>query len=154
MLLYTTDSGSPPQCSTFPLISYVADTLTIHYLAIVLPIHYQEQLNPLENKLEQALCEIDSIKHTVMETGALIKQVVGQHKDLAQQTFQMFDLIEKQLGERKTKMSEVEMETDNEVQEGQGEEYTCHSVRACFSNNSTHCMLTPLAMFSHSFSHT
>ena len=73
-------------------------------------------MHPLEHKLEQALTEIDGVKHAVSEhsrkqeeTESYVKQLAGQHEvheNLAQQTSEKLDTIKEQLDKERNEMKQ------------------------------------------------
>lgn len=73
-------------------------------------------MHPLEHKLEQALTEIDSVRHILSEhsrqqeeTESYVKQLAGQHEvheNLAQQTSEKLDTIKEQLGKERSDMNQ------------------------------------------------
>ena len=73
-------------------------------------------MHPLEHKLEQALTEIDGVKHAVSEhsrkqeeTESYVKQLAGQHEvheNLAQQTSEKLDTIKDQLDKERSEMKQ------------------------------------------------
>ena len=79
-------------------------------------------MHPLEHKLEQALTEIDGVKHAVSEhsrkqeeTESYVKQLAGQHEvheNLAQQTSEKLDTIKEQLDKEIAERSEMKQKLD------------------------------------------
>ena len=88
-------------------------------------------MHPLEHKLEQALTEIDGVKHAVSEhsrkqeeTESYVKQLAGQHEvheNLAQQTSEKLDTIKEQLDKEIAERSEMKQKLDT-IKEQLGEE--------------------------------
>ena len=91
----------------------------------------QEQVHPLEHKLEQALTEIDGVKHALTEqsrkqeeTESYVKQLAGQdevHENLAQQTSEKLDAIKKQLAKEIAERSDMKQKLDT-IEEQLGDE--------------------------------
>ena len=79
-------------------------------------------MHPLEHKLEQALTEIDGVKHAVSEhsrkqeeTESYVKQLAGQHEvheNLAQQNSKKLDTIKDQLHKEIAERSEMKQKLD------------------------------------------
>ena len=88
-------------------------------------------MHPLEHKLEQALTEIDGVKHALSEhsrkqeeTESYVKQLAGQHEvheNLAQQTSEKLDTIKEQLDKEIVERSDMKQKLDS-IKEQLGEE--------------------------------
>ena len=84
-------------------------------------------MHPLEHKLEQALTEIDGVKHAVSEqsrkqeeTESYVKQLAGRdevHENLAQQTSEKLDTIKKQLDKEIAERSDMKQKLESFIQQ-------------------------------------